>query len=111
MRIRYIAHATERGLGQGDPRQIEIVGMPEVAAEQWHFKVGVNLGTGTGMLLWRSPLKVFQKLLFHTPLVKLFIFASEYYHDHFWYPLKGQTVVDQWKRESPWGQLFEQYPE
>ena len=111
MEIRYIAHATERGLGQGNPREIEIVGMPEVAEERWNFDVGVNLGTGVGMLLWRSPLKVFQKLFFHTPLVKIFIFASEYYHDHFWYPVKGKKVVDQWKKESPWGKLFEAYPE
>jgi hypothetical protein len=111
MKIQYIAHATELGLGQGDPRQIEIVGQPQVANQRWNFKVGVNLGTGTGMLLWRSPLKIFQKLLFHTPLVKIFIFASEYFHDHFWYPIKGKKVVEQWKRESPWGQLFEKYPE
>ncbi len=110
MKIEYIAHATERGLGQGNPREIEIVGMPEVAEERWNFKVGVNLGTGTGRLLWHSPLKVFQKLFFHTPLVNVFIFASEYYHDHFWYPLYGKPVVERWKRESPWGQLFEQYP-
>lgn len=110
MKIDYIAHATERGLGQGNPAEIEIVGMPEVADERWNFKVGVNLGTGTGMLLWRSPLKIFQKLLFHTPLVKMFIFASEYYHDHYWYPKNGKKVVDEWLEESPWGQLFEQYP-
>ncbi len=110
LQMQYIAHATQRGLGQGDPREIEIVGMPEVAEERWNFKVGVNLGTGTGMLLWRTPLKVFQKLFFHTPLVKIFIFASEYYHDHFWYPHKGKPVVDQWLRESPWGQLFQRYP-
>ena len=30
MSMRYINHATQRGLGQGDPREIEIVGMPEV---------------------------------------------------------------------------------
>ena len=111
MSIRYIRHATERGLGQGDPREIEIVGMPEVAEENWGFKVGVNLGTGTGMLLWRSPLKVFQKLFFHTPLVNIFIFASEYYHDHFWYPTKGKKVVEDWKENSPWGNLFLEYPE
>jgi uncharacterized protein (DUF362 family) len=110
MKIDYIAHATERGLGQGNPAEIEIVGMPEVADERWNFKVGVNLGTGTGMLLWRSPLKIFQKLLFHTPLVKMFIFASEYYHDHYWYPKNGKKVVDEWLEESPWGQLFQQYP-
>ena len=110
MSMRYIRHATERGLGQGDPREIEIVGMPEVAEENWGFKVGVNLGTGTGMLLWRSPLKIFQKLFFHTPLVNIFIFASEYYHDHFWYPVKGKKVVEDWKENSPWGKLFQEYP-
>ncbi len=110
LKIRYIAKATEQGLGQGDPRQIELVGMPELGNECWNFKVGVNLGTGTGMLLWRTPLKVFQKLLFHTPLVNIFIFASEYYHDHFWYPVKGKKVVEQWKQESPWGKLFDEYP-
>ena len=72
--------------------------------------MGVNLGTGTGMLLWRTPLKVFQKLLFHTPLVNIFIFASENYHDHFWYPVYGRKVVEQWLYESPWGQLFQRYP-
>ena len=109
MSIRYIAQATERGLGQGDPREIEIVGTPELADERWGFRVGANLGTGVGMMLWRTPLRVFQKLLFHTPLVKLFIFASEFYHDRFWYPVRGRKTVAQWKRESPWGRLFEQY--
>jgi uncharacterized protein (DUF362 family) len=110
MKIRYIARATQEGLGQGDPREIEVLGDRDVAAERWNFEVGVNFGTGTGMLLWRSPLRVFQKLLFQTPIVKLFIFASENYHDRFWYPLHGRRVVEQWKRESPWGQLFESYP-
>ena len=85
--------------------------MPEVADERWGFKVGVNLGTGTGMLLWRSPLKIFQKLLFQTPIVKMFIWASETYHDKFWYPKNGTPVVEEWKHDSPWGHLFEQYPE
>jgi len=110
MSIQYIAHATELGLGNGDPRSIDIVGMPEVAQERWNFKVGVNLGTGAGMLLWRSPLKVFQKLLFHTPLVNIFIWASENYHDRFWYPLKGRRIAAKWMKDSPWGRLFAQYP-
>jgi len=111
LKIQYIAHATEAGLGQGNPREIEVVGMPELADERWGFKVGVNLGTGMGMLLWRTPLKVFQNLLFHTPLVNIFIFASETFHDRLWYPLRGRQVVERWLRESPWGQLFRQYPE
>jgi len=111
LKLQYIAHAAELGLGNGDPRNVEIVGMPELASEQWNFEVGVNLGTGVGMLLWRTPLKVFQRLLFHTPIVNIFIFASEYYHDHFWYPWRGKKVVAQWLAESPWGRLFESYPE
>ena len=108
--IQYIAQATDLGLGQGDPREIEIVGDEDAANERWGFRVGVNLGTGTGMLLWRSPLRVFQKLLFQTPIVKIFIFASEFYHDRFWYPVKGRKVVDEWLARSPWGRLFESYP-
>lgn len=110
MDIRYIRRATEQGLGQGHVQDIEIVGDPSIAEENWQFKVGVNLGTGTGRLLWHSPLKVFQKLFFHTPLVNIFIFASEYYHDHFWYPFKGKKVVNHWLETSPWGHLFRQYP-
>ncbi|MBT4484853.1 MAG: DUF362 domain-containing protein, partial [Candidatus Latescibacteria bacterium] len=111
MKIEYIAHATERGLGNGDPRSIEIVGMPEAAKERWNFRVGVNLGTGTGMLLWRSPLKILQKLLFRTPIVNIFIFASELYHDRFWYPIKGKRIVKRWLEENPWGKLFAEYKE
>ncbi|MFC1511666.1 DUF362 domain-containing protein [Candidatus Latescibacterota bacterium] len=111
LRIRYIARATERGLGQGDPGKIEIVGQPEVAGERWNFTVGYNIGTGAGMLLWRSPLRIFQHLLFHTPLVNVFIFASEYYHDHYWYPWKGTRIVREWLDTSPWGSLFKEYPE
>jgi hypothetical protein len=40
----------------------------------------------------------------------VFIWASETYHDKFWYPVKGSKIADEWKRTSPWGQLFEQYP-
>lgn len=111
MKIQYIAHATELGLGQGNPREIEVVGMPEIAEERWGFRVGANLGTGTGMLLWRTPLRVFQKLLFRTPIVNIFIFASEFYHDRFWYPLKGRQITEEWLRSSPWGRLFQTYPE
>jgi uncharacterized protein (DUF362 family) len=107
-----IALAHERKLGVGDPGEIEIVGDVEAADENWNFEVGVNFATGTGRLLWHdTPLKHFQKLLFHTPLVNLFIFASEYYHDKYWYKKTGTPIVNKWKSESPWGQLFDSYPD
>ncbi len=106
-----IALAHERKLGVGDPAEIEIVGDVDAARENWKFEVGVNFATGAGRIFWHdTPLKYLQKLFFHTPLVNLFIFASETYHDKVWYTTKGQRVVNRWTKESPWGQLFDSYP-
>lgn len=106
-----IALSHERGLGVGDPREIELVGDVDAAGERYNFDVGVNFATGVGRLLWHdSPLKSLQKLFFHTPLVNVFIYASETYHDRVWYKMKGMPVVNEWKRSSPWGKLFERYP-
>jgi hypothetical protein len=106
-----IALSHERGLGVGDVRDIEVVGDTDVADERWDFRVGVNLATGVGRMLWfDTPLKKVQRLFFQTPLVNLFIFASEMYHDRVWYPVKGRRMVRRWESESPWGRLFASYP-
>jgi uncharacterized protein (DUF362 family) len=105
----YLSH--QHGLGIGDPGDIEIVGDTDAAKENWNFEVGVNLATGTGRLFWfDTPLKHFQKLFFQTPIVNLFIFASEFYHDKIWYRVKGVPIVRKWESESPWGQMFARYP-
>jgi uncharacterized protein (DUF362 family) len=102
--------AHERGLGVGDLHDIEIKGDESAAAERWNFEVGVNLATGAGRLLWHSPLQIVQKALFHTPLVNVFVMGSAVFHDHVWYPVFGRPIVDRWKRESPWGRLFDSLP-
>lgn len=106
-----ISLAHDQGLGIGDPAEISVVGDEDAFKERWHFKVGVNLATGTGRLLWHdSPLRYMQKLFFQTPLVNIFIFASEFYHDTLWYRTKGLPVVQKWQSESVWGRLFASYP-
>ena len=107
--IRYLALAHERGLGTADPRDIELVGHPEVGRESWGFSVGDNLASRIGDLLWFGPLKRLQKLFFHTPLVYLFVFGSYAYHDYLWYPLFGRRRVREFLRGSPWGALFARY--
>jgi uncharacterized protein (DUF362 family) len=110
-RLPCIALAHERGLGVGDLRDIEVVGDTDIASERWNFNVGVNLATGVGRLLWfDTPLRKIQHLFFHTPLVNLFIFGSEIYHDRVWYPIRGRRAVARWVAESPWGRLFDSYP-
>jgi uncharacterized protein (DUF362 family) len=106
-----IALSHDHHLGVGDPREIEIVGDVDAAKENYQFEVGVNFATGTGRLFWHdSPLKHLQHLFFHTPIVHAFIWASETYHDKFWYKVYGTKIVNEWKRSSPWGQLFDRYP-
>jgi uncharacterized protein (DUF362 family) len=104
-----IALSHEHKLGIGDPAEIEIIGDTDAVNENWNFKVGVNLATGVGCLLWHTPLKHIQKFFFHTPVVNIFIFASELYHDKAWYKTKGKKMVKKWENESPWGKLFAAY--
>ena len=51
-----------------------------------------------GDVLWFGPLKSIQKLFFHTPLVNMFVFGSEFYHDYYRWPKKDQQVFEEWKR-------------
>jgi hypothetical protein len=59
--------------------------------------------------MWFGPMKRFQKLFFHTPLVNAFIFGSEAYHDYYRWPLKDRRTFETWKQETGWGKLFAAY--
>ncbi|MBQ7256209.1 MAG: DUF362 domain-containing protein [Abditibacteriota bacterium] len=108
MSLEYINLATEKGLGNGRPEDIEIVG-EDISDWNFGFEVGDNLASSAGDILWFGPLKAIQKLFFHTPLVKTFICASDIYHDKYWWKKHGQIIHKKWKEESPWGQLFNRY--
>jgi hypothetical protein len=106
----YIRCAHEDKLGVGDPREIEIVGDVDAAQENWKFHVGKNLvRVGGGDLIWFGPLKRFQKLFFHTPLVNGFILASDVYHDFYRWPLVDRRVFERWCETTEWGQMFLRY--
>ena len=107
--IDYIRLAHEDGHGVGDPRDIEVVGDAEIAQESWGFSVGDNGVSRVGDLIWFGPLKRIQNLFFRTPLVKLFIFGSEAYHDYYRWPLRDRRVFERWRRETAWGRLFDRY--
>jgi uncharacterized protein (DUF362 family) len=109
MDYKFIRLAHERGLGVGRPEEIEIVGDVDAAEENWRFHTGDNAASSVGKLFWFGPMRWLQWLMFHTPVVYGFIFASAIYHDRIWYPSQGREVVDRWLAESPWGRLFEDY--
>jgi len=109
MGIEYIRLAHERGLGTGRLEEIDILGDVDVSRESWGFTVGDNFASTVGDLLWFGPLRAIQKLFFHTPLVSVFVAASDLYHDKFWWNAKGQRIYKGWLDSSPWGRLFEAY--
>ena len=108
MSLEYIKVAHDDGLGVGDPRDIEIVG-DDISTESWGFSVGDNGASMVGDFMWFGPMKRFQKLFFHTPLVNVFIAGSEAYHDYYRWPLKDKKTFENWKRDTSWGKLFEAY--
>ncbi len=107
--IKYINFAHQRGLGCGDVREIKVVGA-DVANVNWNFSVGYNSASLVGDLLWFGPLKRLQNLFFRTPLVNVFIFGSEFYHDYYRWPVRDRRVFKKWLKKSEWGKLFESYP-
>jgi uncharacterized protein (DUF362 family) len=108
MSLEFIRVAHEDGLGIGDPRDIEVVGA-DISHENWGFQVGDNAASKVGDIMWFGPMKRFQKLFFHTPLVNAFVLGSELYHDYYRWPKKDKTVFENWKIETHWGKLFEAY--
>lgn len=108
MDIKYIHLAHRAGLGVGKPEEIRLVG-DDIAGENWNFTVGDNLASHVGDLCWFGPLRGIQHLLFHTPLVHLFVFGSECYHDWYRWPVKDKKTYQRWLTSTPWGKLFAVY--
>ncbi len=107
MSIKYIRLAHERGLGAGRMEEIDVLG-EDVSKVNFGFSVGDNLASTVGDLLWFSPLRIFQRLFFRTPLVYIFVFGSAFYHDRFWWPVKGTKIFKEWSN-TKWGKLFQVY--
>jgi len=109
MKIDYIRLAHEDGLGVGRIEEIEVVGK-DISEINFKFSVGDNFASHFGDLLWFTPLKKIQKLLFHTPLVYLFVFGSYFYHDLIWWPFVGKRIMEVIHANTRWGKFFKQYP-
>jgi len=106
--IPYIRMAHEKGLGVGDPAEIEMVG-DDVSGESWGFKVGYNVHRFLAWMAWYGPTRVLQKLVLRTPLVAVPIFMSEFNHDWIHWPLKEKHVYEKWRDTTPWGRMFQRY--
>ena len=106
--IKFIRLAHERGLGVGDVRDIELVG-DDVSGENWGFQVGYNFHRFLAWMAWYGPTRRLQRLVLHTPLVAIPIFMSSFNHDMIHWPLKESHIYEDWRANTAWGKLFQQY--
>ena len=107
MSIGCIRLAHEHGLGVGRYEEIEMVG-EDISGVNFHFRQTDNPVSRVGKLFWFGPFKFLQGLMFHTPLVYLFVFGSFLYHDYIWWPLEGKRRMRQ-IADTEWGRLFDKY--
>ena len=108
MQIKYIRMAHQRGLGCGDPAEIEIVGDPEAAAQRWNFQGPFQKMTFAARMqhkIYWGPLKRPLEWSLKTFLAPWAYLASVAYHDSLWYPLVGRRRVQE-TLNSEWGRLF-----
>ena len=108
MSIPFIRLAHEAGLGVGDPKEITVEGM-DISGINFHFRTDEDtfVSWGQKQIYW-GPLHRFEKALLRTPIVPWSFFASNVYHNKYWYPFQGKRRIKKMMR-TPWGRLFESY--
>ena len=107
MSIPYLRMCDEMKLGIGNPANIEIIG-ENISDVNFGFKTKRSFVIWGDQMLRKGPLRFLEKLLLHSPLVVWAPFASNVYHDYFWYPLIGKSRIKQFLK-TDWGQLFQTY--
>ena len=92
----------------GDPSQIKIEGYDIAQEQPWNFVQEDTFASRGQKMIYHGPLKPFEKILLQSPLVPWSFFASNFYHNVYWYPFVGRKRVEE-ALETPWGQLFASY--
>ena len=107
MDIPYIRMCDEMGLGTGNPDNIEILG-EDISVVNFNFTTKKSLVIWGDQMLRKGFLRFLEKPLLHSPLVVWAPFASNLYHDFFWYPIIGKKRIRQFMK-TEWGKLFQKY--
>ena len=106
--IDFIRLAHQKDLGVGDPRQIKIVGYDIEQEGPWNFVQEDTFASRGQKAIYHGPLKPLEKVLLQSPLVPWSFFASNFYHNVYWYPFVGRKRVEA-ALNTPWGQKFKSY--
>jgi uncharacterized protein (DUF362 family) len=106
----FIRLGHERGLGVGDPDEIEVVGMEKKDLPRFGFVQTDTFASKGQKLIYHGWLKGFEGLLLRSPIVPWSYMASNVYHNYYWYPFVGRQRVEA-ALDTKWGRLFENYGE
>lgn len=106
--LKFIRLAHEKGLGCGDPREIEVAG-EDISGVNWHFNASESTLASLGQkLIYWGPLKPLEGLLLRSPIVPWSYLASNAYFNHYWYRFVGKKRVRE-ALKTEWGKLFLSY--
>jgi len=108
MSLPFIRKASELDLGVGDPRRIEVLGYDINQEPNWNFRREDTFASRGQKMIYHGWLHFLEPLLLRSPLVPWSYFASNFYHNVYWYPFVGRKRVREALRTA-WGQLFQSY--
>ncbi|MBS3107508.1 DUF362 domain-containing protein [Candidatus Woesearchaeota archaeon] len=104
--IPFLKKAHDQGLGNADVSQIDLVG-EDISNVNFNFQTAKSPVIFFDQF-FRKKLKFLEPLLFHTPLFKGCVLASEVYHDKIWYNTMGKKHINTFNK-TEWGELFKRY--
>jgi uncharacterized protein (DUF362 family) len=107
MKIPYIRMCHERGLGIGNPEEIEIIG-EDISRINFKFTSKRSPVIWGDQMLRNGVLRFLEKPLLHSPLFIWAPIASNIFHDYIWYPTIGKKRIRTFMN-TEWGQLFKSY--
>ena len=110
MNIRFIRLAHELGWALAIPGRSRSWVMISNRKSPWNFVQEDTFASRGQKMIYHGPLKPFEKLLLQSPLVPWAYFASNFYHNVYWYPFVGRKRVEA-ALETKWGKLFANYAE
>jgi len=105
--IKFIAMADRLKLGNGQMKNIRIVG-EDISNVNFGFHTNESFVIMWDKLFRKGRFRFVEPMLFHTKLFKLAVFGSAFYHDHLWYPLAGKKRIKKFMK-TEWGDKFRQY--
>lgn len=108
LKIEYLRLAQKYNLGLADPKRIKTTGA-DLSKINWRYKKGDTFASKGQKLIYRHGPLWLEKILLQSPLVPWSYFASNFYHDFYWWHLFGKQRLEKFLK-TDWGRSFSQYP-